>query len=185
MLGKLLKNLSGISALLFFACISNVYANNLKPPIEIPFYAQKVGEIYTFDVEIEQPLTYSVEIYFYLITPNKWFHFLEKAPDPQKARHFYEILGGAKNIAPGRWVEPGVPAKFKIQIIQKDNNKILLDEVIDHPKTRASAYGRVADIVEKMLPKGAYTIRMQYLDGSPELKSIHTKILFVKLYRGK
>lgn len=173
-------------ALIFFGFVSSVSAGDVsKPPIELPFYPQKVGEIYTFDVNIVEQLTYLVGIRFYLILPNKWSHFFDKDPDPQEAKRFYEILGAPKNIAPGEWIESGVPAKFRVQIIKKESSKIVLDELVNHPKTRAHAYGRTADLVTQGLPEGYYSIRIEYLDGAPELAPLHAKILFTRAHHGK
>jgi len=171
---------------IFFGFVSSVSASDVsKPPIELPFYPQKVGEIYSFDVNVVEQLTYLVGIRFYLIFPNKWSHFFDKDPDPQEAKRFYEILGAPKNIAPGEWIEPGVPAKFRVKIIKKENGNIILEELVNHPKTRAHAYGRTADLVTQGLPEGLYSIRIEYLEGAPEIAPLNAKILFARAHHGK
>lgn len=171
--------------LIFLGFVSSVSAGDVSnPPIKLPFYPQKVGETYLFDVNVVDQLTYSVDVRFYLTLPNKWSHFFDKE-DPQEAKRLHEILGGAKNIAPGEWIEPGVPAKFRVQIIQKANNKIVLDELINRPETSATYMGRYAVLASKNLPVGTYAIRVEYLEGAPELAPLHAKILFARAHHGK
>ena len=97
----------------FFFCFGQeVNAKEVStPPIELPFFPNKVGGVYAFDVNVVEQLTYSIEVQFYLTLPSRWSHFFDEKPDPQEAERFYEILGGAKKVAPGEWVETGVPAK--------------------------------------------------------------------------
>jgi hypothetical protein len=109
-----------------------------KIPIELPFYPDKVGDIYTFDVNVVEPMEYLVAVRFYLILPNKWSRFFDKKWDSQESKRFDEILG-VEFV--NQWIDHGVPAKFRIQIIKKVNDKIILDELVDHPGTRGSTYG--------------------------------------------
>lgn len=161
-------------------------ANGLdKPPVDIPFYPQKVGETYSFDVNVIEQLTYSIGVRFYLVLPNKWSHFLDKDESPEDARHLSEILGGARTTESGEWVEPGVPAKFRVQIVEKSSKAIFLDELISQPKTRATYMGRYAELVTKALPTGIYAIHIEYLYGARDLAPLHAKILFARAHHGK
>ena len=172
--------------LIFIGLVSGVSAGDVsKPPVELSFDPKKIGETYSFDVNVVEQLNYLVGIRFYLNLPNKWSHFFDKDPDPQEAKRFYEILGAPKKIASGEWVEAGVPAKFRVQIIQKESGKIVSDELISNPKTRAHAYGRTADLVTQGLQEGLYSIFVEYLDGAPELAPLHAKILFSRAHHGK
>ncbi len=172
--------------LIFIGFVSGVSADDVSnPPIELSFYPEKIGETYSFDVNISEQFIYSIGILFYLTLPNKWSHFLDKDPDLQEAKRFYEILGASKKIASGAWVEAGVPAKFRVQIIEKKSGKIVSDELVSNPKTRAHAYGRTADLVTQGLQEGLYSIRVQYLDGAPELAPLHAKVMFARAHYGK
>lgn len=153
-----------------------------NPPIELPFDPGKIGEEYSFDVDVTQRLTYLIGIRFHLVMPNKWPVF-DREPTSQEARRFYELLGAPQNIAPGEWIELGVPAKFKVRIIQDQNT--IFDDVINRPKTRAHSFGRTADLAHISLSAGRYTIRIEYLDGVPELAPLHAIILFARAHHGK
>lgn len=171
---------------LVFCFCQHVNANALStPPVELPFYPNKVGGTYAFDVNVVEPLTYSVNVRFYLTLPNKWSHFFDDNPDPQEAKRFYEILGGARNVAPGEWIETGIPAKFRVQIVNKADGNVVVNEIIDHPKTAAIAYGRYASLVKKPLSIGVYSISIEYLEGSAELAHLTAKISFARAHHGK
>lgn len=155
-----------------------------EPPIELPFFPKKIGESYSFDVNLVEQLNYSVDVRFYLILPNKWLPFIERKPDPKEAQNFHKILGGGEFVN-HEWIEHGVPAKFRVQVIRTQDNKIILDELVSNPKTLAFSYGRYAQLIRKSLAVGFYTIRLEYLEGAPELAPLHASILFGRANHGK
>lgn len=155
-----------------------------EPPIDLLFTLNRVGQIYTFDVNITEQLTYSIDVRFHLTLPSKWAHFFDKE-SPADSIRIHEILGGSRKNELGEWIEPGVPAKFRIQIIQKTSKAVILDELIDRPKTSSTYMGRYATLATKNLPIGAYTIRIDYLEGAPELAPLHATILFARAHHGK
>lgn len=155
-----------------------------KPPIELPFYPQKVGEVYAFDVNIVEQSTYSVDVSFYIKMPSKYSHLFDKE-SPEDAKRLFDILGGARKIGPREWIEPGVPAKFRIQIIRKMDGEFVLDELVDHPKTGITYMGRYAVLATKKLPPAQYSIRIEYLEGVSELAPLYAKILFARAHHGK
>lgn len=172
-------------AVMAFLISSKVGASDEKtPPIEVPFYPQKVGSVYIFDVNVVEQLTYAIDVRFYLKLPNKWSHFFDKDLDPQEAKKFYEILGGAR-LVNHEWVEPGVPAKFRVQIINKASKKIILNELISRPATSAAYMGRYAVLANANLPIGLYEIRLEYLEGASELWPLYAKIWFARAHHGK
>lgn len=59
-----------LSPLLFGLVTSTNASDARKPPVSIPFQPSKVGEVYTFQVNVVEQLTYAVKIYFYLTLPN-------------------------------------------------------------------------------------------------------------------
>lgn len=134
-------------------------------------------------MNIVEQLTYSVDVRFYINLPSKWSHYFDKEP-PEEESRIGEILGGGKFVNHD-WVEFGVPAKFRVQIIQKANSKIILDESINRPRTSATYMGRYAVLATKTLPTGKYSIRIDYLDGGPELAPLYAKILFARAHHGK
>ena len=183
MLAKL-KKLSILPIILSLTFISTSYGKDLNnPPIEIPFSTQNVGQTYNFDVNIKQQQTYGINLNFYLKLPNRWSHFLDKE-SPEDARRISDILGSPK-LVNHQWVEPGVPAKFRVQIIQRPANKVVLDQLINTPPTNAAYMGRHAILAEQELPKGTYNIRISYLEGSAALAPLQAKIIFSKAYHGK
>jgi len=177
-----------VVSLFFLGCSAVTYGENIKKiPVVIPFYPGKLGEIYTFDVKITKQLEYSVGVRFYLIEPNKWSYLFDKDirdVDPQVRRQFYDLMGGARFVN-RQSIEPGLPAKFRVQIIQKKDGSMMLDETINHARTSASYLGRTADLVKKTLPPEIYTVRVEYLEGVPELASLIAQFLFVIAHHGK
>ncbi len=149
-----------------------------------PFDPKNVGQTYTFEVNVVEHHIYSVDLRFFLTVPNKWSHFLDKKADPQEAKRFNEVLGMG-GFVDHIWIEPGVPVKLRVQIIQKSDGQVVLDELISRPKTMASGYGRYADLARKSLPVGTYSIRIDYLEGAPELASWPAEILFTRAHHGK
>lgn len=154
------------------------------PPFEMPFDTKKIGATYIFEVNVIEQLTYAVDVRYYVTLPNKWSHFFDKQ-SPEEHKHLFEILGGARKTESGEWVERGVPAKFRVQILQGKNQEIILDNLIDHPGTAATYMGRYATLVAKNLPAGLYTVRVDYLEGAAELAPLRAKILFARAHHGK
>ncbi len=173
-----------LSPLLFGIFTSANASDASKPPVPIPFQPSKVGEVYTFQVNVVEQLTYAVLVYFYLTLPNKWSHFFDNE-SPEDEKRLAAMLGGTRKAESGEWVEPGVPAKFRVQIMQSRNQKIVLDELVEQPKTGSSYMGRYATLTTKNLPPDLYTIRVEYVAGAPELAPLHAKILFARAHHGK
>jgi hypothetical protein len=151
--------------------------------------------VYTFDVKLDDTLISAIVLHFYITLPLDlakpgrsylFWHFFDKKVSPEESRKLHDILGGARRIAPAQWVEPGVPIKLRVQIIQKLDGKLMLDELVDHPKTNAAYMGRYTNLVEKyLLSPGVYTVRIEYLEGAPELAPLYGKISFSRAYTGK
>lgn len=154
------------------------------PPFEIPFNTKKIGETYTFEVNVVEQLTYAVDVRFYITLPNKWSYLFDKQSS-EEHKELFKVLGGARKTEAGAWVELGVPAKFRVQILQSKNQEVILDNLIDHPGTAAAYMGRYATLATKNLPAGLYTVRVDYLEGSAELAPLHAKILFARAHHGK
>jgi hypothetical protein len=81
-------------------------------------------------------------------------------------------------------VDIGVSAKFWVQIINKMDDQIILNKVVDHPKTVAISAGRTVALVKKNLLEGIYSIRIKYLEGVPELP-LRAQFVFTKAYHAK
>lgn len=154
------------------------------PPFEIPFNTKKIGETYTFEVNVVEQLTYVVDVHFYITLPSKWSHFFDKE-SPEESKQLFKVLGGARKTESGEWVEPGVPIKFRVQILQGKTQEIILDKLVDHPGTSAAYMGRYVTLATKNLPVGLYTVRIDYLEGAAELASLHSKIWFARAHHGK
>lgn len=163
-------------------------AESQIPPFSVPFDTKKVGETYNFTANVTEQLNYAISLEFYIITPNKWSHFFDKKQDPKEFRKLYETLGGTRKTESGDLVPPavsGVPAKFRVQIINANSKEVLLDKLVDHPGSSAFAYGRSAILATQNMPKGLYNIRIEYLEGAPELDPLHTEISFARAHHGK
>jgi len=175
--------------------VHDANAEDIKqPPVIVDFYPNKVGNVYTFDLSLETSRTVAITVNFYITLPlylskpgRSYFlwHFFDKE-SPEEARRLSDLLGSARKIMSGQWVESGVPAKFRVKIFQKTNEKLILDKIVDHPKTLSVYMGRYANLVDKytLLP-GVYTVRIEYLEGAPELAPLYGKILFSRAYTGK
>ena len=179
----LLKN--NVLCSLLFGLVASANAGDAsKPPISIPFQLAKIGAVYTFQVHVIEQLTYAINIYFYLTLPNKWPHFLDNE-SPEEERRLGIILGGARKTESSKWIEPGVPAKFRVQIIQNETGKHVLDELVERLETNPAYMGRYATLATKNLPIGLYTISVEYIYGAPELAPLYAKISFARAHHGK
>lgn len=174
------------AVLLLFGLLTSVSANKYAaPPLELPFIIKNVGTLNTFEVSISEGANYSVALLFCLIPTSKWTRLFGSSPTSEESRRFNELLGVAKKTPSGEWIESGVPASFRVKILNDDNNEIIVDKLINNPGTRAHAYGRIADLVKQELPAGIYSIRVEYLSGSSELVPLNVKVLFSKTHHGK
>lgn len=144
-----------------------------KPPIELVFDGGIVGERIAFEVKIDEKKEYLLGLIFSI------------DENPAKAAQVKKILGIPYLAGSGKWIEPGVPAKFNIQIHKQPNNEMVLDSLVDHPKTRPGYKSRTADIAIFPMDVGVYRVTLQYVQGSPALASIPAKILFTKAHHGK
>lgn len=173
-----------IPALMSVAFLSSANAGSIsKPPTNIPISFQKIGQIYSFDVDVIEQSNYSVKIKFYLTLPNKWSHFFDKE-SPEQSRRLYEILGRA-TLTNNKKIDLGVPAKFRVQIYSKSKNLMILDEIVERPTTGSTYMGRYAVLTTNVLPVGIYSVRVHYLQGSPELAQLHAKVSLAKAHHGK
>lgn len=154
------------------------------PPFNLPFDPKKPGKTYTFNVKVTDPFVYEVSLRFFITRPSKYSHFFDRV-SVEESKRLHAILGGAVLVAPGSWLEVGVPAKLFIQILTSPENKLLLSELVDHPKTAATYMGRYATLAQSKLSAGVYTVRVEYLEGSPDLEPLYAEISFAKAHRGK
>jgi hypothetical protein len=154
-----------------------------KPPINIPLHLQNIGQTYRLEANVIEQSRYSITIRFYITQPNKWSHFFDKN-SPEEGLRLNAILGSGPNEV-GKWVDSGVPATFRVQIIQGMDQRAIVDKVISQPKTDATYMGRYATLVEEKLQAGTYTIIVDYVAGVPELGPLHAKITFAKAHHGK
>ncbi|RYZ85526.1 MAG: hypothetical protein EOP04_15775 [Proteobacteria bacterium] len=144
-----------------------------KPPVELAFDGGMVGGKTTFEVKIDEKKEYLLGVAFSL------------DENAAKAAQVEKILGIPYLAGSGKWIEPGVPAKFNIQIHKQPNNEMVLDSLVDHPKTRPGYKSRTADIAVFPMDVGVYRVTLQYVQGSPALASIPASILFTKAHHGK
>lgn len=129
-----------------------------------------------------EPVTCDLSLRFYIVALNKWSYLLDKYPGPQEEDRFYKIVG---NKELNNDNEPRMPVKLRVQIIQQADNKILLDEVVAYPESSSAYMGRNATLFDKTLQAGRYTIRIDYLEGAPELAPFPAEIWFSRAYTGK
>jgi Domain of unknown function (DUF5625) len=146
-----------------------------KPPLLLPFDPGHVGSKTEFEVKIVEKRNYLLGIRFFI-----------KAT-PEEAIRVGKVLGASKQI-PGsiKFVELGVPATFRVQIYKQPGNQELLNELVDHPKTRVGGIGRTADVVSVDLEPGNYSVKLEYVQGAPELAALlPAEIIFAKSHHGK
>jgi hypothetical protein len=156
----------------------------LEPPFTLPFDTKKTGEAYTFHVKVIDPLVYAVGLRFYITRPSKYSHFFDRESVEEEKR-LHAILGGAVSADSGNWTEPGVPAKFLVQIHALADKKLFLSEVVDHPKIAAMYMGKHTNLVQTKLSPGVYAVRVEYLQGDPKLWPLQADISFARAHHGK
>ena len=169
-----------------FLCLANAADLKLqKPPLSQPFNLATTGA-YSFQTEIKDAYTYQLALSFSLhpfldykeIPPllplwNKKYE--ETSEDSQK---LYKLLGGG--TAASQWKQTGVPATFRVQILQHSSPIPLFDKAITNPETNAEYGGRYTYLFTDKLTPGRYSIHVQYLQGDPSLAPIHALLTFRK-----
>ncbi|UMR32270.1 DUF5625 family protein [Massilia sp. MB5] len=110
--------------------------------------------------------------------------FLEKNT-PGDAARLAQLLGASELDSSGKWIEQGVPATIHVHIRKKNKNEEILNELVEHPKTRATYGGRAADISLINLEPGVYLVSLKYMHLAPALNAIPENIFFSKAHHGK
>jgi hypothetical protein len=156
-----------------------------KPPFRQAFDLSEVGKITELKVEVNEKRKYSLDVVFYVRRPNKYFGFLDKQESIAEDAKLRNILGAAKLIAPGQWIEPGIPAKFHTRIFKESNNNELLNGNVKKITPGPTYMGYRAEIFEILLEPGRYVIKIEYIHGDPQLYQIPADFLLEKSYYGK
>lgn len=175
MLGMLIRYL-----VLFFLGFVDI-AHAVEPsklPVELAIGPPKAGSTYSFDANIAEQLAYSVNVNFYIREPNKYFSFLDKET-PEMVERLSKILRADATE------DRGIPAKFHVQITRSADGRLIVNEVVNQPKTLATYMGRYAPLVSATLTPGAYRVHFTYLEGAPELSTLRAKITLNRAHHGK
>ena len=167
-------------------CLANATDIKLqKPPLSQPFNLATTGS-YSFQTEITDAYTYQLALSFSLrpfiddkntpVFASFWNTKGEETPDD--AQHLYKLLGGGTDAS--QWKQTGVPATFRVQILQHPSTTPLFDKTITNPETNAEYGGRYTYLFADKLTPGRYSVRVQYLQGDPSLAPIHALLTFRK-----
>ena len=170
------------SFLLFFLPNSGARTS----PTSSPFDTKKIGETYVFDVKVVDHFAYAVSLHLYISRPSQISHLFDDE-SIENAVRLREILVGAIPSDEEDSSKPGipVPAKFLVQIYSASENKLILSELVDHPRSSAAYMGRYMYLAQKELSPGLYTVRVEYLYGAPGLGDLQAEIMFYKMLPGK
>ena len=157
-----------------------------EPPVELRVESLSVGEVYSFKVMTEERRDYAVYIYFYARYPNtNWlFSRFEKSYIREEREKLLDMFPKRESLgATAAYRE--TRAKFKVKITDLKSDEIILDAVVDRPKSNDSAGGRYSILVEKNMSPGQYKIDVLYLEGDPGLASLRARFVFYDAPRGK
>ncbi|MES2662642.1 MAG: DUF5625 family protein [Pseudomonadota bacterium] len=161
----------------------------LQQPFKIPFDIKKTGIVNKIKFQIMQRDRYAVDIQFALSPVQKKVGFFSShkvTPQEQKdATRLFEILGGIPGTPRKLVQDNGVPATIRVQFIRQSDQKVLLNQVVDRPRTWPGGGGRNAPLTEIVLDPGFYAIKWEILQIAPELAPLYTQIFFVNDYHGK
>ncbi len=161
----------------------------LQQPFEIPFDIKKIDVVNEIKFQITQRDRYAVDIQFALSPPKKVSFFSSNTiteKDKENSKRLFEMLGGIRRVKGHTGPDDtGVPATIRVQFIRQSDDKVLLNQVVDHPRTWAGSGGRYAPLAEIILDSGFYTIKWEIVQIAPELTSLYTEIFFSKAFHGK
>lgn len=177
------KNKFIVVVIAIFAATICHARNEAKPPVEINFYPKNIGSTYTFQVEITEQANYSIELRLYRKMPSKLFGLFENE-SVEDSIYLNKILRGPEKTRSNNWIEMGMPAKFRVTIVNKEN-AIVFDEVVENIKTLPVYMGRYGLLAKKSLPQNLYKISIKYIHGAADLEPLHGKIVFAKAHHGK
>jgi hypothetical protein len=164
---------------LLFALISSTisptaFASNSKtPPLSIPYPIESSGQRASLDFLIKEDGIYSLKIRYHV--------------NEQQRHQVWEAAGGATKNARGEWIEPSSSIRLKVILFTiKGNTKTLLEESIH--QSRLSSWGSHnldAKLKDIKLEKGNYSLFIETITGSPQMKGIKSEIVVTKSYLGK
>lgn len=163
-----------IAMLAFFpwlpACASD--ARPPKPPLFVPFEAQKAGSVFTTELRVVEHRSY---IFSLALGVKKG---ATREETMENARRLDELAGkfgrdkSGKQPWGGKLLRPGIsiPLKLKITAIDSAGERIVYDKEI-HEEERISVgqrgFAKLIDSIE--LNRGLYRINIQSLKDIPEL----------------
>ncbi|MDP8078522.1 DUF5625 family protein [Phocoenobacter skyensis] len=175
----LLKVLLAIPILL-----SILYWIAINLPREVPkdriFNPTKIGDVFTFDVKVKKKSHYqhtlALDVYLNEYYATKRTGSTAKGDDEKLRSYFLEY--GSYRRAP-------LDIKLDILIINKQTSKIIVNKVIKNPESNVAGFGRTVSLISEYFEPGEYTIKVQYLGGSPKLKELFMNFYFYIPYHGK
>ncbi|MDP8171061.1 DUF5625 family protein [Pasteurella skyensis] len=151
-----------------------------KIPEDRIFNPSKIGDIFIFDVKVKKKSTYrhtlALDVYL-----NK--HYATKKTgstakgDSEKLRSYF-LENGSYRQAP-------LDIKLDILIINKQTSKIVVNKVIENPEGSMAGFGRTVSLISEYFEPGEYTVKIQYLGGSPNLKKLFMNFDFFIPWHGK
>ena len=128
----------------------------------------------SFDVQIDEPNSYSVRVNFYIKEPSKYGAFFDRQ-SPEDAGRLSTLLK----------LGEGVPARFRVQVLQASDSRVVLDETVARPDTNARYMGRYAILATKSLAPGKYNVRVDVLDCAADLAPLRAQVELNRTHHGK
>lgn len=135
-----------------------------KPPLIVPFEAQKAGSTFTTELQVVEHRNYEFAL---LLKP-------KKGANIEEVKRLIELAEGEPGYKNGKPLSYGIsiPLKLKISVIESSGEKLIYDkEITKEQMISAGGMGieKVIDSIE--LRPGRYRISVQSLKDIPELVS--------------
>jgi Domain of unknown function (DUF5625) len=133
-----------------------------KPPVFVPFEAQKAGSVFTAELQVVEHRSYifSLEL------------GAKKGQTMEEARRISKLAGRDERYKDGKplsyWVS--IPLKLKTSIVESSGERIMYNKEIHEMETIGTSsrgFKKLIDTIE--LKRGLYRINIQSLKDIPEL----------------
>lgn len=134
-------------------------ASPMKPPLQVPFSAEKNGSKVEVDLVVSEYRFYEFRLQF----PYK----KDDEPDFLRVR---KLTGGSEKNREGKFVDPGVPLRIRLEIVGRDSsNGTFHYESVNEPTLASYGSGYVKKIIDSVkLKPGHYVVRAESLLDASE-----------------
>lgn len=127
---------------------------------------------FQMQIEATQTQSYTVGLEYYF-----------DEADKVAREKLWQAVGGGRQVAPGRWDEPGAPFDVRITLANRQSGKPVVATYIVHPKLSAWGSGALrSEILVTPLEKGTYSLTVPRVGPATNLSDAQVSVSFGKTW---